>query len=72
MKRIFIPKPTNGIVYMVAANDGSHFQPFIYGQYEKYEDAKNAIDTLIARRTSYTHLYIYKAEQILSLEQDWQ
>lgn len=55
-------------VYIVAVNDGSHFQPTIYGKYETLESAKESVQKLLSRKTFYRNVIIYEAKEIVNLK----
>ena len=71
MERTWTQKPTDGSTYyIVAVNDGSHFQPYIHGTYQTRESAQEAVDKLTARRTSYRHIIVIEAKDILDLKEE--
>ena len=68
MERTWTQEPTDGkAYYIVAVNDGSHFQPYIHGTYQTMESAREALDKLTVRRTSYRQIIVIEAKDILDL-----
>ena len=69
MKHTWTQEPTDGkAYYIVAVNDGSHFQPYIHGTHTTLESAQEAVDKLTARRASYRHIIVIEAKDILDLK----
>lgn len=67
-KRTWTQDPTEGkAYYIVTVNVGSGFQPYIHGTYQTLESAREAVDKLTAQRTSYRHVLVIEAKDILRL-----
>lgn len=69
-KRTWTQDPTDGkTYYLVTVNVGSGFQPYIHGAYQTLESAREAVDKLTAQKTSYRHVLIIEAKDILNLKE---
>lgn len=69
-KRTWTQAPTEGkAYYLVTVNVGSGFQPYIFGTYQTLESAREAVDKLTAQKTSYRHVLVIEAKDILNLKE---
>lgn len=67
-KRTWTQAPAEGKTYwIVTVNVGSGFQPYIHGTYQTLESAREAVDKLTAQKTSYRHVLVIEAKNILRL-----